>query len=78
MLNVTVYREPEYDVTAWSTIIAKMRDFEKGPFSIEKLKETVDFMYQESCKSKGVWGGAPLTLVPDAASFDGSKKIGNK
>lgn len=74
MLNVTVYRDPSYDVGAWEAIIAKMRAFESGTFSIEKLKETVDFMYQTSRNSKGVWGGAPLTLVPDAQAFDGPKK----
>lgn len=74
MINVTVYRDPSYDAQAWAAIIAKMRAFESGPFSIEKLKETVDYMYQTSCVSKGVWGGAPLTFVSDAQAFDKAKK----
>ncbi len=75
MLNVTVYRDQKHDANAWAAIIQKMRKFESGNFSIESLKETVDFMYEKSCKSQGVWGGAPLTLVPDAQSFDGPKKL---
>lgn len=78
MLNVTVYRNPNYDAAAWTAVIEKMRAFQEGNFSIEALKETVDFMYHTSCKSKGVWGGAPLTFVPDAESFDGPKKLANK
>lgn len=75
ILNVTVYRNPSYDTAAWNSIIEKMLAFQNGKFSIEALKETVDFMYTTSCKAKGVWGGAPITLVPDAEAFDGPKKI---
>lgn len=74
MLNVTVYRDPQHDAVAWTAIINKMRAFESGNFSIESLKETVDFIYQASFTSKGIWGGVPLTLVPDAQSFEGPKK----
>lgn len=75
MLNVTVYRNPQYDAAAWAAVIERMRAFQYGNFSIQALKDTVDFMYETSCKSQGVWGGAPITLVPDAESFDGPKKL---
>lgn len=73
-IGVTIYRDESFDKTAWHSIIKEIEAFDKGEFSIAALKKTIDFMYEKSLNSKGVWGGAPITYLKDAEKADGPKK----
>ena len=73
-INVTIYNDPVHNQEIWAQIVGKIRDFENGQFSMEALKKTIDFMYEKSLKAEGIWGGAPITYLPNAESFDGPKK----
>lgn len=73
-INVTIYNDPVHSPEIWAEIIEKVRAFDNGPFSMAALKQTVDFMYEKSLNASGIWGGAPVTYLPNAQAFDGQKK----
>ena len=77
MFSVAVYRDPEFDEKAWLSILNKMENCANSSFSLEKLKNTIDFMCEKSKASQGIWGGMskPITYIADAEKIDGPKKL---
>lgn len=73
-INVTIYNDPAHDEQVWNQIIEKIREFENGEFSMAELIETINFIYEKSLDAEGIWGGAPVTYLPNAEAFDGPKK----
>ena len=74
-IGITIYRYPKYDSNSWNRIMDRIKAFENSNFSMASLKETVDFMYEQSLNAEGIWGGASVSYIKDAEKIDGKKQV---